>query len=97
MLDWVSIRDPVARAAAKAAYCEEAPASRAGSTAGRDRPEARLLSLDRWARSITTGAMPAGAWRQWRPAPTANRSPIRWSHLSVMAGWCGSASTAFIP
>ena len=25
MLDWVSIRDPTARAAAKAAYCEKHP------------------------------------------------------------------------
>ena len=82
MLDWVSIRDPTARAAAKAAYCQKHPLPRAGGAPGHNWPEARLLCFGRRPYAITTAALPAGAWRKWRPAPTANRSPTRWFPLS---------------
>ena len=69
MLDWVSIRDPIARATAKAAYCEKHPLPEPTSTACCGRPEARSLCFGK--RSYPS------LRRHCRPARGRNGGPRR--------------------
>ena len=96
MLDWVSIRDPIARAAAKAAYCASGPLPTPvvrrvviGPKQGHYVSDSGYIHHYGGAAGRRVAEMVA--------APTASRSPIRWFRLSVTDNWCGSANMASPP